>query len=180
MSDELETPRADESISALLGERVAAGDFASAVYLIAQNGRVGASGALGDAVREPERRAATLDTIYDLASLTKPLLTGLLAALLYERGALNPHERLAHYLPEFARDDKATITVRQLLTHTSGLTAWRPLYIITGGERGRALKAIAAEPLESSPGARVTYSDLGFITLGFLIERITSASLAEV
>jgi len=180
MSDELETPRDDESISALLGERVAAGDFASAVYLVAQGGCVLMSGALGDAVREPERRAATLDTIYDLASLTKPLVTGLLTALLNERGALNQHERVAHYLPEFARSDKTTITIRHLLTHTSGLAAWRPLYVITGGERERALEVIAAEPLEFSPGARVTYSDLGFITLGFLIERITSASLAEV
>jgi CubicO group peptidase (beta-lactamase class C family) len=93
---------------------------------------------------------------------------------------LNQHERVAHYLPEFARSDKTTITIRHLLTHTSGLAAWRPLYVITGGERERALEVIAAEPLESSPGARVTYSDLGFITLGFLIERITSASLAEV
>ncbi|HVF26860.1 MAG TPA: serine hydrolase domain-containing protein [Pyrinomonadaceae bacterium] len=180
MSDELDTSRDDESISALLGKRIATGDFASAVYLVAQGGRVCVSGALGDAVREPERRAATLDTIYDLASLTKPLVTGLLAAILYERGEVNPHERVGHYLPEFARGDKTAITVQQLLTHTSGLAAWRPLYIIARGERGRAPEAIAAELLESPPGTRVAYSDLGFITLGFLIERITGASLAEV
>ncbi len=78
---------------------------------------------------------------------------------------------VASYLEEFARPDKSAITVRQLLTHTSGLAAWRPLYALAGGDRDNALEVIAAEPLESEPGARVVYSDLGFITLGFLLER---------
>lgn len=164
----------------MLAGRIAEGDFASAVYLVAEAGRVRLSGALGDAVREPEQHAARPDTIYDLASLTKPLVTGLLAAILRQRGELDQHARVARYLPEFAREDKQTLTVRQLLTHTSGLPAWRPLYLDAPGERERVLEAIAAEPLESPPGTRVTYSDLGFITLGFLVERIAGASLAEV
>ena len=70
----------DKDISSLLAERIAAGDFPSAVYLVAERGRVVLSDALGHAVREPEQRVATLDTVYDLASLTKPLVTGLLCA----------------------------------------------------------------------------------------------------
>ncbi|HVF50313.1 MAG TPA: serine hydrolase [Pyrinomonadaceae bacterium] len=170
----------DETIKTMLAERIAAGDFPSAVYVVAEKGRTRLSGALGDAVREPVRHAATLDTIYDLASLTKPLVTGLLCALLSERGALETERAVAHYLPEFAaREDKRDITVRQLLTHTSGLPAWRPLYLLTGGDRALALETIAAQPLEYASGTRVVYSDLGFITLGLLVERITRHSLAE-
>ncbi|MBV9957348.1 MAG: serine hydrolase, partial [Acidobacteria bacterium] len=70
--------------------------------------------------------------------------------------------------------------LRQLASHTSGLPAWRPLYLTTGGERARTLETIAAEPLEYSPGTQVLYSDLGFITLGLLLERVTGNSLASL
>jgi CubicO group peptidase (beta-lactamase class C family) len=72
------------------------------------------------------------------------------------------------------------ITVRELLTHTSGLPAWRPLYILAEGEPERAPGAIANLDLEYKPGSRVVYSDLGFITLGFLLERMTGRRLAEI
>ena len=172
--------KVEPNINALLAARIAAGDFPSAVYLVAEDGRVRFCAALGDAVREPVRHPATLDTIYDLASLTKPLVTGLLCAQFIERGALALDQRVAHYLSEFSRADKATITVRQLLTHTSGLPAWRPLYLLTHNRRERALEMIAALPLEHAPGTRVVYSDLGFITLGLLVERINGARLADV
>src|SRR5437868_11784666 len=111
----LTNPRVNQSepsINALLAARIAAGDFPSAVYLVAEDGRVRFCAALGDAVRVPARHPATLDTIYDLASLTKPLITGLLCAQLIERGALALDQRVAHYLSEFRRADKETITVR--------------------------------------------------------------------
>ncbi|HYE65232.1 MAG TPA: serine hydrolase domain-containing protein [Pyrinomonadaceae bacterium] len=168
----------DEKISSLLAERITAGDFPSAVYVIAESGRTLLADALGHAVREPERHAATLSTVYDLASLTKPLVTGLLCARQIERGRLVLDQPVAQYLPEFDRTDKRAITVRQLLTHTSGLPAWRPLYILARGETERALQVIAEEPLESAPGTHVLYSDLGFITLGLLLERIAGERLA--
>lgn len=170
----------DEKISSMLAERIAEGDFPSAVYMVAEGGRVALADAMGDAVREPVRRAANLETVYDLASLTKPLVTGLLCARRIERGDVELDQRVAHYLPEFDENEKRAITVRQLLTHTSGLPAWRPLYITAGGERMRALSVIAREPLETAPGAHVRYSDLGFIALGFLIERVAGARLSEI
>jgi CubicO group peptidase (beta-lactamase class C family) len=170
----------DEQISAMLAERIAANDFPSAVYVVAERAGVVLADALGDAVRNSERHAANLDTIYDLASLTKPLVTGLLCAQMIERGELKLDDRVARYLPEFDPDDKRAITVRQLLTHTSGLPAWRPLYLIAGGDKERVLRAIAGETLESQPGTHVRYSDLGFITLGFLLERTSNAPLAEI
>lgn|SRR5918912_476456 len=170
----------DKEISALLAGRIAAGDFPSAVYVVAEKGRVVLADALGQAVREPEERAANLETVYDLASLTKPLVTGLLCARYIERGELGLDDAAARYLAEFDREDKRSITLRQLLTHTSGLPAWRPLYITSGGESANALRAISDEPLESAPGAQVRYSDLGFITLGFLLEKVSGASLDEL
>jgi CubicO group peptidase (beta-lactamase class C family) len=172
--------RSNPAISALLAERIEAGDFPSAVYVVAERGEVAFADALGDAVREPERHAARLETIYDLASLTKPLVTGLLCALFAERGTLELERTLADYLPEFAREDKRGITVRQLLTHTSGLPAWRPLYLLCEGEPERTLSVIAAQPLEYETGARVIYSDLGFITLGFLLQKLSGVPLAEL
>jgi CubicO group peptidase (beta-lactamase class C family) len=164
-------------ISEFLRGRIAAGDFPSAVYLIAENDQTIFADALGDAVREPEPHPATLETIYDLASLTKPLITGLLCAQLFERGEFILDDSVANYLPEFDRSDKNGISIRMLLTHTSGLPAWRPLYLLTDGKQEAALSAIAAEPLESQPGERVTYSDLGFITLGFLLQRLSGRTI---
>src|SRR2546423_9401599 len=158
--------KSEDTISNMLAERISAGDFPSAVYTVAERGRVHFADALGDAVREPSRHAATLETIYDLASLTKPLATGLLAAISVERGQIELDAAVSHYLSEFERDDKRAITVRQLLTHTSGLPAWLPLYLNAEGDPARVLEVIAARPLEQTPGTRVVYSDLGFITLG--------------
>ncbi len=170
----------EPNISALLGTRIDAGDFPSAVYLVAERGRPVFADALGNAVVEPYRITAALQTIYDLASLTKPLVTGLLCARRIDAGELTLDSVVAHYLPEFERTDKQMITVRQLLTHTSGLAAWRPLYILAEGERDRVLSVIAAEDLEYQPGTRVVYSDLGFITLGFLLERFTGKQVSQL
>ncbi|HEX8282253.1 MAG TPA: serine hydrolase domain-containing protein [Pyrinomonadaceae bacterium] len=167
----------NHEIDALLAERIEAGDFPSAVYLVAERGAVRFSGALGDAVREPVRHAATLETVFDLASLTKPLVTGMLLALLVERGRVGIDSPVADYLPEFGAGGKNVITVRHLLTHTSGLPAWQPLYLLAGGDGGRALQVISAQQLERPPGERVVYSDLGFITLGLLAQAVTSERL---
>src|SRR5262249_14486945 len=143
-------------------------------------GRIVFADALGDAVREPELIPAKLETVYDLASLTKPVVTGLLCARRVENGQLALDEPVAKDLREFDRSDKRRITLRHLLTHTSGLPAWRPLFILARENPARALDAIAAEQLEHEPGERVVYSDLGFIALGFLLQRQAQTSLAQL
>ena len=168
------------NISEMLKERIVAGDFPSAVYLVSEKGTSVFADALGHAVVDPYRITASFNTIYDLASLTKPLVTGMLCAQLIDAGELTLDSAVAHYLPEFDRTDRQMITVRQLLTHNSGLPAWRPLYILAEGERERALGVIANEALEYKPGSRVLYSDLGFIVLGFLLERLTGKELVEL
>ena len=161
----------------MLRERIQAGDFPSAVYLVAEKGQPVFADALGDAVREPQQIPAAPETIYDLASLTKPLVTGLVCARYVQSGKLKLEAAVAEYLPEFDRRDKSSITVRHLLTHTSGLPAWRPLYLLAEN-RDKILAAIAAESLQAGPDERVIYSDLGFILLGFILQRLSGSDLS--
>src|SRR5215470_17256892 len=169
----------NDQLTALLEAHIAAGEFPSAVYLVGERDQIVYEDALGYSVVEPYRIANKLDTIYDLASLTKPLVTSLLCARRIELGELTLDSSVSHYLPEFDRTDKQIITIRELLTHTSGLPAWRPLYLLTEDEPERAAGAIASLDLEYKPGTRVVYSDLGFIALGILLERLTGQRLSE-
>lgn len=160
----------NKMINELLFERIEAGDFPSAVYLVGQGKDVVFADAVGNAVVKPERIAATLDTIYDLASLTKVLATTLLAAKLIDGGRLELDAKVADILPEAARSAYGETTILQLATHTSGLPAWRPLYLLAEG-REDVLSVI----LNTPPSAErdVVYSDLNFILLSFIIEKLT-------
>jgi CubicO group peptidase (beta-lactamase class C family) len=170
----------NEQLSGFLQEHITAGEFPSAVYLVAERDQIIFADALGHSVVQPYRIANKLDTIYDLASLTKPLVTGMLCARRIELGELTLDSSVSNYVLEFERADKQMITVRELLTHTSGLPAWRPLYVLAEDQPERTASAIANLDLEYKPGTRVIYSDLGFITLGILLERLTGQRLAEL
>lgn len=170
----------NDQLSTLLEEHIKTGEFPSAVYLVAERDEIVFTDALGLSVVEPYRVANKIDTIYDLASLTKPVITTLLCARRIELGELTLDSSASHYLGEFDRTDKQTITVRELLTHTSGLPAWRPLYLLTEDEPERAAGAIANLDLEYKPGTRVVYSDMGFIALGILLERMSHQRLADM
>ncbi|HJP91076.1 MAG TPA: serine hydrolase domain-containing protein [Pyrinomonadaceae bacterium] len=176
----MDTDPRNFQLSALLQTHIDAGEFPSAVYLVADGDEILFADALGHSVVEPYRIANTFDTIYDLASLTKPLITAMLCARRIELGELTLDSSVSHYLAEFDRTDKQMITIRELLTHSSGLPAWRPLYILAEDEPERAAGAIANLDLEYKPGTRVVYSDLGFIALGILLERYVGHSLAEM
>ena len=170
----------NEQLSAVLQEHIDAGEFPSAVYLAGERDEIVLADALGHSVVEPYRVANKFDTIYDLASLTKPLVTTLLCSRRIELGELTLDSSVSHYLAEFDRTDKQMVTVRELLTHTSGLPAWRPLYVLTEDQPDRAAGAIANLDLEYKPGTRVIYSDLGFIALGILLERLTGQRLPDM
>jgi CubicO group peptidase (beta-lactamase class C family) len=122
--------------------------------------------------------APTVDaaTMYDLASLTKVVATTTAAMILEEEGKLDVSRTVQSYLPEFNAPDKATITVRMLLTHRGGLEAFAPLWKDT---RGRAdyLAKINARPLANPPGTKMVYSDWDFILMQDIIERITGTTL---
>lgn len=111
------------------------------------------------------------DTIFDLASISK-IFTTTAAMILYDQGRFELDDKVAKYIPEFAENGKENVTIRQLLTHTSGFTAWVPLYT-KGNSREDRLDLVLKHPLSNEPGSTYTYSDLNMITLGVLIERLS-------
>lgn len=158
----------NDVISGFISERIEAGDFPSAVYLVAEKGEIVYQDALGYAVVEPERIPAKLDTIYDLASLTKPLVTGLLAAIAIDDGELDLHDSIRQYYPYNGDAKNLDTTICQLATHTSGIEAWVPLYL-----RTKSLVSVPRFIAESegySGETRVVYSDLNFLALQFVLE----------
>ncbi|QUL98984.1 MAG: N-acetylmuramic acid 6-phosphate etherase [Candidatus Fermentithermobacillus carboniphilus] len=156
------------------------GDIPAAVAAVVRNGVVVAPRAYGLAVRTPQRIAATPNTIFDMASLTKVMATTPSILILCERGKLRLDDSVSLFIPEFANGGKESITIRHLLTHTSGLPAHIKFWEM--GLRGTdIIKFIAGMELdkESRPGQKVVYSDLGFILLGEVIYRITGLGLKE-
>lgn len=166
----------DEEIKDLLLGRIEADDFPSAVYLVGRGDEVVFSDALGNAVVVPEVIPAELATIYDLASLTKVLVTTLLAAILIDRGELAIETALSDVLPESSDSAYGETTILQLATHTSGLPAWRPLYLLAE-DRADVLSVILSTP--PTPVRDVVYSDLNFILLSFVIEGLTGKRIDE-
>ena len=168
-----------EKISNFLQERIDAKDFPSAVYLVAEKGEIVLQDALGLAVVEPEKIEAKIDTIYDLASLTKVLVIGLLCAKLIESGEINLSEKISKYFGEFEGGEKREITIENLLAHTSGFPAWKPFYLISNF-KSKIPNLIASEPLENPIKSKVVYSDLNFLILTFLLEKIYAKSLDKI
>jgi CubicO group peptidase (beta-lactamase class C family) len=154
--------------------------FPGAVVLTAANGAILAHRAVGDAVRYganasllPAKRRvpARPDTIYDLASLTK-VFTAVVVLSLVERGLVELDEQVGRYLPEFGKPE---VTVRALLTHTSGLPG--DVDVTRQPDPASRFAAILATPLAARPGTRFVYSDVGFVVLGVLAERVTGRPL---
>ncbi len=130
---------------------------------------------------EPGGAAVAPDTLYDVASVTKAVVTTTLTLRLVEAGRFTLYSPAALFIPDL-RGAKFYIRVRDLLAHASGLPAWRPFYerIAPGAPRDTLARLAAAEPLEAPPGARSVYSDLGFILLGELVEHVGGARLDEL
>jgi serine-type D-Ala-D-Ala carboxypeptidase len=118
------------------------------------------------------------DTIWDLASLTK--VVGMTTAVmqLWERGKLELDAWLGRYLSGFGGPHKEKVTLRRLLSHSAGLPAWRPLHL-EATSAAAALQLVYAAPLDTVPGSRVLYSDLGAILVGEVIRQVSGEALSE-
>ena len=125
------------------------------------------------------RRPMTAGTVFDLASLTKVVATMPCVLHLAGRGEIGLDEQVRRYLPAFAGPGKETVTVRQLLTHSSGLPGQRRYYQQLPGP-AQILAAALAEPLAAAPGTAVCYSDVGFIILGQLAADVAGCGLDEL
>ncbi len=166
--------------AAVLERGVTEGAFPQAVALVARRGAIALHAAFGGAA---PGRPADRATIFDLASLTKVVACLPAILLLLEEGRLALDEPVATFLPEHADalgpvSWQGDVTIRHLLTHTSGLPAWLPLYADCASPEETTAR-ICATWLDAPPGERVVYSDLGFILLGEIARRVGGQALDQ-
>ncbi|MES2393739.1 MAG: sodium/solute symporter [Acidobacteriota bacterium] len=180
-------------VSALINENIAEHKLPGAVLVVGHGGRVVFEKAYG--AREykgepgidgqPLLRAEpmTEDTIFDMASLTKCIATTTAILQMYEQGKLNFDDPVEKYLPDFANpgdERRAKVTIRMLLTHTSGEPEDVPLkdgWGLTGPDKAEGFARALQAPLKSAPGAVFRYSDINFILLGYIVETLTGQTL---
>ena len=167
-----------KDLDAMMQKTVADGNIPGGVLLVGHNGKVIYRKAFGSRSLEPTHEPMTVDTIFDLASLTKCIATTTSMMKLIEQGRVRLNDPVAVYLPEFAQNDKQDITVRELMTHYSGLSPDLDLKETWRGRDAAFQRAMREKPMYP-PGSRFLYSDINFETLGFLIEKVTGISLNE-
>jgi serine-type D-Ala-D-Ala carboxypeptidase len=159
--------------------------YTAAVALVGFKGKLLWQGTAGRLSRKPEAAAVTPDTVFDLASLTKPLATTLALMVLVDRGLISLTTPLGAILPyDWLLPDKHRLTLRSLLTHRSGLPDWRPFYAevlaAPASARPTLLERLAAAiPLEQAPDTLTLYSDLGFMLLKAAVEHVSGKNLDQ-
>lgn len=163
-------------IGQVVKKEIQAGSIPGAVILIGNQGKVVYRRAFGFRALIPRKATMTTDTIFDIASLTKVIATSTAVAQLVETGKLNLEDPVAKYWPEFKANGKEKITVRDLLTHYSGL---RPALDLkpNGSGYAAALRMVEEEKPVLPPGTSFIYSDINFIVLGELVSRISGEPL---
>ena len=167
----------------LLDRAVADGAFPGAVLAVGWNGQL-AMRAFGRLAQGTDTKKVTEDSIYDVASLTKPIVTTTSIMMLAQQGRVDLDAPVEDYLPDFAEAAKfdphpkwrARVTLRMLLVLSSGLPAHRDFYK-EAKDRDAILARVLAEPLVREPGTQIEYSDLGFILLGEIVTRLTGEPL---
>jgi CubicO group peptidase (beta-lactamase class C family) len=179
-----------DAIDAALQSAVDEGTFPGAVLAVRHRGVLVYQRAVGRLALSSSAGSATVDTIYDLASLTKPLATATALLMLAQRGRLTLESQIGDWLQPLSGASIGATRIENLLSHSSGLPGWRPFYerlcadgLLHDGrvDREEIKAAVVAyirdEPLLYPTGSRSLYSDLGFMLLGFIVERIAGRSL---
>jgi len=164
------------AIDGLVEDAIHAGGIPGAVVLVGRKGAIVYAKPFGDRVVEPVREPMTRDSIFDLASLTKPVATATSILILRDRGMLKLDYTLAKILPEFDNHGKGAITIEQLLRHRAGFIPDNALSDFADGPE-KAWERLANLDLRAPPGTRFSYSDVGFMTLGRVVERVSGTPL---
>ncbi len=164
-------------IDAAMDRAIEKKEVPGAVVLIGRRGTIAYARAAGRRAVEPGSEAMTRDTVFDMASLTKPVATAMSIMILVDEGKIRLADRLVRVLPEFDNHGKGAITIEQLLRHRAGFVPDNPLADYKDGTE-TAWKRIAELDLVSRPGERFSYSDVGFQVLGKLVERTSGTDLA--
>jgi uncharacterized protein YbbC (DUF1343 family)/CubicO group peptidase (beta-lactamase class C family) len=160
----------------IISDAIAQQQIPGAVVIVGHDGKDVYRKSYGKRALEPRREEMTLDTIFDCASLTKVLATTTAIMQLWEQGKFRMNDPVAKYLPEFGQNGKQDITIRQLLVHYSGLAPDMDLATAWEGKDTAYRMAFEAAP-ERPPGAAFVYSDVNFVVLGALVERLSGESL---
>lgn len=175
-----------EVVARHLIQGVEEGWFPGAVLLVGSEGHIAFEEAAGNAALTPAARTMTLNTVFDLASLTKPIATTTALMLLIEAGELALDRPVSAYLSSSGQHaDETSPTLRHLLTHCGGLPAWRPYYrqidtsLPQEDRKKQVHEAVHREPRTAPPGTAPLYSDAGFILLGEIVETVTGTPLDE-
>lgn len=177
------------NIAPLVDESIAQGFYPGAIILAAHNGQVIYRGVFGNRSIVPQTAPMQFNTIFDMASLTKVIVTTTAVMQLVDQGKLKLDAPVAKYWPAFAKNGKANVTVRQLLTHTSGFepdipgmeSKWNQKIVPPRSWKGKteALQRISNLKLVYIPDTQCVYSDINFITLGYLVEKISHLPLDQ-
>lgn len=150
--------------------------FPGAVVLISKDGEIQFHKAFGTYTYDKGSKKVTTKTIYDLASLTKVIATTTAAMICVDRNLFDLNDKIIKFIPEFASNNKMNITIKNLLIHNSGLPAWKKFWEVYDNPK-EILSDIYNSKLEYEIGTKTVYSDLGIITLGKIIEKVSGKSL---
>lgn len=163
-------------IDALVEKDIADKKLPGAVVIVGHKGKIVYRKAFGNRSLVPTVEKMTVDTIFDVASLTKPIATATSIMILVEQGKLRLNDTIGKFIPEIEDEAAKKVTIQQLLTHVSG---YRPDFDLGEKWTGREgmLAALKKEKLRNPPGTRFVYSDIGFIVLGEIVERISNDSI---
>ena len=148
------------------------------VVCLGRRGHIAWLKSYGNKQLEPADVPMTIDTVFDMASITKPVATATCIMLLIERGKLSLSDKVSALIPEFAVNDKQDITILNLLIHQSGLIADNPISDYQNGP-AEAMQKIYALKLQNPVGTKFVYSDVNFILLGDLVKRVSGRSVHE-
>jgi len=165
-------------VDSLLEAAIRDSAFPAAQVVVAQRGRILYRSAVGHYTYAPDAQEIDDGTMFDMASVTKVLATTTAAMKLVDDGKLALDDTVGKFIPQFATGEKSTVTIRHLLTHRSGLPPFRRFFLFCKNA-DEALDSAFATPLVARPGDSTIYSDIGMITMGKVIERVTGRSLAD-
>src|SRR5262245_18502630 len=165
-------PEMGGRIDRLVKASIERGDMSGCVVLIGRKAGIVFEKAYGNRQVEPSVEPMTTDTLFDMASLTKPLATATSIMILIERGQVRLSDKVAKFFPDFAANDKGDVTVEHLLTHSSGLIPDNPVSDYDDGWKS-AEKHICDLKLLTPPGSTFKYSDVNFILLGKIVEKVS-------
>ncbi|MDI1241533.1 MAG: DUF1343 domain-containing protein [bacterium] len=168
-----------DQIEALVNADIADKKLPGAVVIVGRKGKIVYRKAFGNRALVPTVEKMTVDTIFDVASLTKPVATAPSIMILIEQGKLRLNDTVGKFIPDIDDESTKRVTIQQLLTHTSG---YRPDFDLNEKWTGREgmLGALKKEKLRAAPGTRFVYSDIGFIVLGEIVQKLTGMAVDKM